>query len=761
MATGEFLGIEPSKDIEVQKTDDLDLTIGLVGTKITDRLYDEDYLSDFKSLQKRAEIYERMSKGDPIVKALLRVQKTPILQARWSISFDEKTVDSNMEKQIDYLNQVIFKDMKFLGCKLFEILTMLEYGYVVFEKVFVMRNTKELGEYISIDLPIRIQKTITEFRFENVNRPDMITAFVQTPMFVGTHRKNLGNIDIPTKKLLVLTLEKIGNDPTGTSVLRPCFKPWSQKDFNERMQMIGIEKAVLGTPVLKLNDECGNSPCTQKQLNQVKEQIAAYLGNTNEVIILPGSLTLEMVLAEMNNEAIENAIKEKNSEMVLSILAQFILLGQNGNGGAYALGQDQSDFFLNSLQYIANVINTVMNDLIVTLIDLQFGEQDVYPTMKAEGINSKASSEFAKTIKDLSERGYIVNSEDLIRHIHNTYKLPLPDEFEVPPDRGLPQIAAPQEKPQEPQALSKEGFKKKTGSVQLQASYKGLERTFVAGVTRNEKFIQDFYSRKYVPVIEASESVIQNILKNGYDKTSKTVTGGTTYISPGRKNDKIKRSMKAKVKREFKRLSDELLSDEFAGDLMDGALENAGDTINNTLDVNLAFMRAGEFRSFVAGHISNMKAVFFNEERHVVENIEANFGNQLKLSVIESQVEAFRFNRNTLKLSVTAHPRATFKGEILRAAQSVDIGDFKMVIPSGVKLKPDGQTIGLVYKIQALALWESLLDDKQTGSGVVGGLGIHPNSQDYYIPISQDDLEAAQALSREQRKSENLDKITE
>ncbi len=759
MAQGEFLQNEPAKDVEVQKSDEIDISTGIVGTKITDRFYDEDYLTEFKDLKKRAEIYERM-KTDPVVKAILRIQKTPILQARWSISFDEQEVDSAMEKQIQYLEQVIFKDVNFLGCKLFEILTMLEYGYTPFEKVFVLRETKDLGTYVSVDLPIRIQKTISEFRFENPDRPDMITAFVQTPMLIGSHRKNTGQIDIPTKKLLVFTLEKIGNDPTGTAILRSCFKPWSQKDFIERMQMMGTEKAVLGTPVIKLNDECGNSPCSQEQLNKVKEQVAAYLGDTNQVIILPGSLTLEIVMAQMNNEAVEKAILQKNSEMVLSILAQFVLLGQNGNGGAFALGQDQSDFFLNSLQYTANVINTIMNDLIITLIDLQFGEQDVYPTIKAEGINSKASSEFAKTIKDLSERGYIVNSEELIRHIHNTYKLPLPEEFEVPPDRGLPN-AQPQPTAQTTPELSNEGIKKKIDIIQLQGSYKGLERRFVAGVTRNEKFIQDFYSRKYVPAIEQSEAVIRNILNTGYAKTSKKVVGGATYIAEGRKNQKIKRDMMSKVGTEFQKLSDKLLSEDFAGDLMDGALENAELTIKETLDITLAFMRAGEFRSFVAGHISNMKAVFFNEERHVAENIEANFGNQLKLTVIDAQVEAFRFNRNTLKLSVTAHPRATFKGEVLRGAQSVDIGDFKMVIPSGVKLKKAGQTRALVYKIQALALWEALLDDSQTGSGVVGGLGIHPNSQDYYIPISQDNLAAAQAFSREQRKSENLDKITE
>jgi hypothetical protein len=190
---------------------------------------------------------------------------------------------------------------------------------------------------------------------------------------------------------------------------------------------------------------------------------------------------------------------------------------------------------------------------------------------------------------------------------------------------------------------------------------------------------------------------------------------------------------------------------------MDGALKNAEQTIKEISSVKLAFVKQSELNSFMAGHVSNINAVFFNEERRIIENVESNFGNGLSLTVIQAQVDELKLNRNILKLSVVAHPRAVYRGEMLRFAQSENINNFKMVIPKNVKLDPAGETIKNLFLIKTLLAWEALNDDRQNGGGVVGGLGLHHNSQDYYYPVSDEELSIQEQISKEQRK--NLDAI--
>jgi hypothetical protein len=323
--------------------------VGGVGTDIADNFYEEDFLALFNNFETRADQFERMSRSDPVIKALIRATTNPILSASWSIVFgDEIEIDKEKQAHLDFVKFIIFDELNFLEKKLFEILTFIKHGWSIFEKVYIPKNTRKFGEIISLNLPIRMQKTIDSLLFLDKNHPDRVSHIRQ----VFSSNRTV-HVDIPVQKLVIFTLDQVGNDLTGESILRSTYKPWKQKDFTEHMQMIGIERDALGTPIVSVPPR---GEYTDKDLQQVMDQIRNYMGNDKAGVFHPSNFGVSIAEGKMNHEAIQGTIDAKNTEMALSILAQFLLLGQQNRGGAFALGQDQSDFFLNSLEYAASIV---------------------------------------------------------------------------------------------------------------------------------------------------------------------------------------------------------------------------------------------------------------------------------------------------------------------------------------------------------------------------------------------------------------------
>jgi hypothetical protein len=741
--------MEISKPVSLRK---LGERVGAVGTDIGVNFYDEDYLAVLNDFETRFDKYHRMSVSDPIIKGLLRAVKNPITGAAWGISYNMKDSELNDQQKsiIEYLEQVIFLDNKFLSEKLIEIMTFVEHGWAVFEKVFTKKKSRKFGDYISVNLEIRLQKSLRWLVFEDKKNLDRVTAINQQ-----TSIHNVVVVDLPIEKLLVFTLEKKGNDITGEGMMRALYKPWTHKDFIERMQMIGIEKMAIGTPLIKTPKNT-----QEKDLNDIKDQILSYMGNEKGGIFYKEGYEVMIAKGEMNHEAIKEGINQKNSEMAIAFLAQFLLLGQGDRGGAYALGQDQSDFFLNSLEHISKIVIETFRDMIVQLVDFQFGQQEIYPNLFVKGINNKASKELSETLKNFSEAGLIVPDESLTKFIRETYKLPENTDSQEMPDPKQTE----KEIEENIEDVNEESVKKKfseTGFnlIKFQEA-SSQEKEYIRWITRNENFIHDFYNDEYLPQVEQLEENIKKILNDGYGKAKIEKRGGATYLSTIG-NAGLKRDMMSKIKDQFAKFEKRFLGPRFAEKIMSGSLKIAEDTIKNIFPIKMAFVSSSELRSFMAGHISNITAFLESEERHILENIESNFGNGLALTIINSQITALKTNRNTLRLSVESHPRAVYRGEILRASQSQNINNFKMLVPFGVRLLPSGATIGKVFLIKNLFQWESENANQQNAGGVVGGLGLHHNSQDYYYPVTDEELEIAQQLSKEQRKKENLAKITQ
>ena len=117
----------------------------------------------------------------------------------------------------------------------------------------------------------------------------------------------------------------------------------------------------------------------------------------------------------------EQSIDNEDKRMAKAFLANFLELGMGGGGGAYALSNDLSDFFLSGEIFIANIIKESIDELLKELVILNFGEQDKYPTFEFSGIKDKAGEEFAKVLDLMVRSKVIVPDDNLEDHVRKRF----------------------------------------------------------------------------------------------------------------------------------------------------------------------------------------------------------------------------------------------------------------------------------------------------------------------------------------------------
>jgi len=281
------------------------------------------------------------------------------------------------------------------------------------------------------------------------------------------------------------------------------------------------------------------------------------------------------------------------------------------------------------------------------------------------------------------------------------------------------------------------------------------ERGYQKAVNEEEASLQDAY-KSWDELVSQNEQGLRDFVKARLSKAKTRMVGGVAVLaSTG--NGELRKEIEQGIKKRFATMGDKMLSQKMAGVLMRTSAENAAKAwqaiIEDRKDLAKIDIDMGAIRSFMAGHVSNIKGFTFNEERRILERLHDNFTQEVSLKLAQEQADEIAMNRNILKLSVITHPRALFKNIIYKNASGDGLVMYKMLVPSKVRqaLSVAGNTAALLYIIHTANEW-----NKQNGvkdnANVVGGLGLHHNSQEYFYPVDQANLTAETAIAKEQRK---------
>jgi hypothetical protein len=333
--------------------------IGFSGLNDSAGIIQEDFLREWRM----PESYKRaneMRLNSPVVGALLGAIELSIKKVEWTLTSELGEDDQRLEvwkSTIDHMEG---------GWKQFvsESLTALPFGFALFEIVWGRFE----NYVIAAKLAPRGQDTVWSWDLESNGSLKGFTQ-VAAPRYKSVY--------IPIEKLVHIRSRVEKNNPEGRSILRSAWIPYYYAKNISQIEAIGIERDLAGMPTITLPQGADTGNTTTSDAGKAAKMVRNIRRDEQEGIVLPFGWTLTLLSTGGSRQFdTDKVIGRYNSQILMSALAQFLMLGQ-GATGSYALSSDQSDLFNMAVNSIADMISDAVNvQLIPRLMRLNGFDSD-------------------------------------------------------------------------------------------------------------------------------------------------------------------------------------------------------------------------------------------------------------------------------------------------------------------------------------------------------------------------------------------------
>lgn len=351
------------------------------------------------------EIYDKMRRSDGSTSSALRIVKLPLLSATW------KVAPASDDEQDKKAAEVCQHNLDFIGWKqiLKEILLHLDFGYSVFEKVYDVIPS-EFGDYLGItELGSIKQKTV--LRWEQQNGSPGIT---QT-------NSSGPEVSVPLEKLMIFTNDMEGQNYEGKPLLRPAYKHWYMKESLYKVDALSHEKQGLGIPYLET--PAGASPTDKEKAREIAKNIRA-----NEAVFAEMPADFKLSFMDMMARTLRDpvaSIDHHTTQIMKSVLAQFLELSGSSSSGSNALSRDQSGLFMKSEEAAADYVTERINKYFIPdIMAMNFPNAKAMPKLTYSDLDDTDTVALAKSVSELLNAGALTPEAEMEKHLRGLYDLP-------------------------------------------------------------------------------------------------------------------------------------------------------------------------------------------------------------------------------------------------------------------------------------------------------------------------------------------------
>lgn len=364
-------------------------------------------------------VYRRMARQDAQVTSVMRAVTLPVRRTNWRIDPNgarpEVVAHIANDLGLPIVGQKPVNGRRrgrfSWGEHLAAALLCLRYGHSYFEQVY---NVGDDGLFHLRKLGQRLAETISDIEVA----PDGgLVSIEQYGWGAG------GSVRIPVERLVAYVVDREGGDWTGQSLLRPAYKHWLIRDRLLRVQAQTIERNGMGVPVY----EAGPAD-DQAQLDAGKKIAQSYKAGSASGAATPYQARLRLAGVEGNLPDAQPAIDYHDAQIGRSVLAHFLNLGNST--GSWALGTTFADFFVMSLQTVAEMIrDTAQAHIVEDLVDANWGPDEPTPRIVFDEIGSRKDAT-AAALEILVRAGIITPDEALESAARQDYGLPIREAVE-------------------------------------------------------------------------------------------------------------------------------------------------------------------------------------------------------------------------------------------------------------------------------------------------------------------------------------------
>jgi len=401
------------------------IEIGRSGLKRFGGLVHQEFLTTLRNRQGIA-VFREMKDNDPVIGAALTILEQTIRKATWFIELKEDTQEQ--QKAGQFLRECMTDMSHTWDDMISEALTMFAFGWSWMEIVYKMRkgdvrDPKRRSKFSDGKIgwrKIALRMQTSHFRWE-FDDDGGIQGMTQNPA------PDFKLLTIPISKSILFRTKKDGNNPEGRSLLRNAYRPWFIKKNIEEIEAIGIERDLIGMPVIKPPegfdiDSKENAGVAAK----VQSLLYALRRDEQDGIFLPPGWEIEVLgagRATRRQFDIDKVIGRYDKRIAMSTLTQAIMLGAD-RVGSFALSRTQvDDFFLVAAQgYLIGIAETINRFPVPEL----FKRNPEFAGLVADGknpefvpgkISSPSLAEVGQYVKDISDAGFELGGEEIAQDL--------------------------------------------------------------------------------------------------------------------------------------------------------------------------------------------------------------------------------------------------------------------------------------------------------------------------------------------------------
>ena len=348
--------------------------IGATGLAAFSGVIQEEFLRELRG-KEAFKRYDEMRRNSPVVGALLLAIEQALRAIEWTFASEEGDDDPRLQ----LVNDARANLSHSWNDHIIEALTMLPFGFSLFETVYERVN----GALLWRKFAPRGQETVVRWMFD----PEGGLSGIQQ-MAAPTYK----SVEIPIEKLLLYRTRVERGNPEGRSIMRNAWVPYYYAKHTQQIEAIGIERDLAGLPVIELpkgadldaNTGAADQPSGDSDYGRAHEIVRNIRNDEQAGVVLPSGWVLKLLSTGGTRQFdTDKTINRYESRMLMSCLAQFLMLGQE-NVGSLALSRDQTDFFAMSVNATASIVSETFTKYAVARLLRLNGYDPAGVTLKHE-----------------------------------------------------------------------------------------------------------------------------------------------------------------------------------------------------------------------------------------------------------------------------------------------------------------------------------------------------------------------------------------
>lgn len=435
---------------ELKRTVPLDMrSVGATGLRHFSGVIKENALPQLDGQQGIA-IYKEMSENDPLIFGILSLIDRAVRRMDWRTEpASRKPEDMRAADHVEQCREDMSRPWKeFIS----EAMTMAPYGHCLTEICYKKRAGESCeprfnsrfadGRVGWRDLPIRSQDTLWRWHFSESG--DIVAVDQWAP-------PTYAMVTIPMSKALLFRPRAHKNSPEGISVLRGAYTAWYRKRGFEALEGVGAERDLAGLPVMRVPGEMmmgSADPAMKQQLEYYKNIVKNVRRDEQEGLVLPsdvdmkGNKLFEFQLVSSGGARqydVDKIIQRYDQRIAASLHADFVLLGQVGGTGSWAMHTDKTQLFAEAVESFVDTIVDVLNTQAVPRL-LAFCDFDIteHPRIAHGALTRTDKKELGDYILKLTQAGMpLFPNPQLEKYLLNIGNMPDPLEQEVDLDQQV------------------------------------------------------------------------------------------------------------------------------------------------------------------------------------------------------------------------------------------------------------------------------------------------------------------------------------